>query len=205
MKKFMLIILCASVSLSSFAQSRLRRWLPTDGFSLQYAGSIGFMSAGYFRQTHNLHHEFSFIYGYTPQSLGGPLSGITLKYTYNPLRFRIANSLQWDPIQAGMFITAWFGENLDLAWSAKYPKGYYWWQSSLRKHAFISSQLSFVKKRVEKVSVYFEVNTNDLYLVGYYPNRETQTFTDILFFGIGAKVYLNERQKTKPNEPIEQK
>ena len=133
--------------------------------------------------------ELGLLYGHTPQAFGGPLNSFTLKFIYNPFKIDFSPTVRFEPIQAGLFITGWFGENVDLSWSNRYPKGYYWWQSSTRKHAFVSTQMSFMMKKVDRLSLYFEANTNDLYLYNYLPNK-TVNFYDIIFYGLGIKLYF---------------
>jgi hypothetical protein len=199
MKKLILffILVCCMFS-TVYAQSDsskikpkgIKYILPKSSWAMQYAGSIGFASVGYFRQTQNEKIELGFLYGHTPQKYGGPLNSLTLKLIYNPFKIKLSNKVRFEPIQTGLFITGWFGENTDISWSSRYPKGYYFWQSNMRKHIFVSSQFSLLLHRVERVSLCFEANTNDLYMYTYAVNKNL-SLSDIIFYGIGLKIYMN--------------
>lgn len=169
-----------------------------SAFTVQFAGSIGFLSAGYSRVTEKDKIEISLLYGQVPRYLGGVTRTLTLKGIYNPFKFQ-QGKLKVEPLQAGVFAAQHFGDYLGLSWGSKYPPGYYWWTRSLRLHLCLSSQLSVQlnKKRLDRLSLYFEANTNDLYLYSYFSNMKSLSFYDIVFFGAGCKLYLNKKEKLK--------
>jgi len=183
----LLVLFVAAGSLQS--QSLLGRKLPHQGVSLQFAGSVGFLSAGYYRRTEKEKIELSLIYGHTPRVFGGPLHSVSFKFLYSPFRIGFLHRFSFEPLQAGIFIAQNFGRNLYVTWPDKYPSHYYWWPNSLREHVFASSQVSFSPTHTafEKISAYFEANTNDLYIYSWAPNRGAITLYDIIFFGIGIK------------------
>lgn len=190
MKNFFRFLTVLLISLELPAQNLLQH----GAIGVQYAGSVGFLSAGYFKNNTKDKLSIGLVYGYTPKQLGGPLGSLSLKFRYNPFHLRLYKHLYWDPIQAGIFLAQNFGKNIDFKWGGKYPKGYYWWGSSFRQHVFFSTQLAMElqKGRFSKVSLYFETNTNDLYLYSYFPNRETLSLYDIFFFGIGMRLNLRD-------------
>lgn len=193
MKKTIVSIFLLCLYTQTFAQLGLKKTFPKSAYSAQYAGSVGVFSVGYVRLTPKEKIEIAGIYGHVPQLFGGPLNSFTLKLTYNPIKLNLSERFVLEPIQGGLFITGWFGENQDISWSSRYPHGYYWWQSNMRKHAFVSSQISYkMKKNVDRLSLYFEVNTNDLYIYNIFPNWETISFYEIIFFGMGVKIYMAE-------------
>jgi hypothetical protein len=194
MKKYVLIyILFAVISGTDlFSQSRFKTVFPGHCASIQFAGSVGFLSAGYHISTKKEKLEIGIVYGHTPLAFGGPLHSVSLKFLYNPFKLNLGNYFSFEPVQTGIFIAQNFGKNLYLTWPDKYPKQYYWWANSLREHIFLSSTLSLnlQDKMIEKISCYFEANTNDLYLYSYFPNRTAIKLYDIVFFGIGTKVWF---------------
>ena len=178
-----------------FAQEEKKtKIFPTAALSLQYAGSIGWLSAGYFRQTNNEKIELGFVYGFTPKFVGGNINTIGLKFIYNPIKIQVNNTISFEPIQTGFFITQNFGHNLHIKWPDQYEEQYYNWTNSTRFHIFLSTQASYTlnTKRVKKIAMYFETNTNELYFNSYMGNNnwKSLSITDIFFFGIGAKVYF---------------
>ncbi|MBK5286570.1 MAG: hypothetical protein JJE25_14335 [Bacteroidia bacterium] len=192
MKSFTLLFLLFSQFL--FAQSEKKKILPTAGAGIQFAGSIGWLSAGYFRQSANKKIELGFLYGYTPVFAGGNIHTIALKFIYEPFRINVKPDIQIEPIQAGVFFTQNFAKNLYISMPEKYKAGYYKWISSLRIHVFLGLQVSYIlnDKVVQKISFHFEANTNDLYYRSYtvHNNRNSLDLSEIIFFGIGSKVYF---------------
>ena len=189
------IILFLLTSHILFAQEEKKtKIFPTEALSLQYAGSIGWLSAGYFRGTKNEKIEFGFVYGFTPKFVGGNINTIGLKFIYNPIKIQVNNTISFEPIQTGFFITQNFGHNLHIKWPDQYEEQYYNWTNSTRFHIFLSTQASYTlnTKRVKKIAMYFETNTNELYFNSYMGNNnwKSLSITDIFFFGIGAKVYF---------------
>lgn len=193
MKACILIFLLSCQAI--FAQSEKKKILPTSAIAVQYAGSIGWLSAGYFRQSANKKIELGAVYGYTPESLGGEIHSFALKFIYEPFIITINQHLQIEPLQTGIFITENFANNLFWSWSDKYDSGYYWWTNNMRFHFFLGTQASYVfkNKTLKKISFYFETNTNDLYVFSYFDNDNYRSLDldDIFFFGIGSKVYFN--------------
>jgi hypothetical protein len=175
--------------LAAPAQSGYKKLFPVQGASLQFAGSVGFLSAGYHVRTPKEHIELALRYGYTPEAFGGPLHSVSLKVLYSPFHLKFLKHYSWEPLQGGIFLSQNFGENLYVMWPEKYPKHYYWWSPSLREHIFLSTQVSYSLqyRHLDKISAYFEANTNDLYLYSFIPNRGALSLYDITFFGLGLK------------------
>jgi len=188
-KYFFLLFLFLLPGHFLFAHEKVKDVFPHEVISLQFAGSVGFFSGGYWRASKKENIGLGLIYGYTPQVFGGPLHSLSFKFLYSPFKVHFLHHFCFEPLQAGVFIAQNFGKNLYLTWPDKYPKHYYWWSNSLREHVFVSSQMSYYLpgKTFEKVSLYFEANTNDLYIYSYFPNRGAIRLYDIIFFGIGIK------------------
>ena len=191
MKTLLLIFLLSTQFV--FAQ-REKRIFPTSAVAVQYAGSIGWITMGYFRQSFNKKIEAGLLYGYTPESQGGEIQSFAFKLIYEPFKINIRPDIQIEPLQTGLFVTQNFSNNISWKWADKYDRGYYWWTNSMRFHVLLGSQASYVfnAKVVHKVSLYFEANTNDLYVFSYFGNNNSRSlsFYDIVFFGIGSKVYF---------------
>jgi hypothetical protein len=192
LKSFTLLFLFFSQFL--FAQTEKKKILPTSVAGIQFAGSIGWLSAGYYRQAANKKIELGLLYGYTPEFAGGKIHTIALKFIYEPFRLNVKPDIQIEPLQAGVFFTQNFARNLFISWPEKYNAAYYNWISSLRFHVFFGSQVSYIlnDKVVQKISFYFEANTNDLYIRSFnvHNNRHSLDLDEIIFFGIGSKVYF---------------
>jgi hypothetical protein len=199
-RSFLIIIFLFVFQQFIYSQGSRKTILPVSAVSLQFAGSTGFLTGGYFRCTKNEIFQLGLLYGYVPKDLGGTLHSLSLKFVYNPFKIVPDRRIYIEPLQAGVFFCQNFGKNLYLTWPGYYPKDYYWWPASLRSHIFLSSSIS---ARIDKsswidhLSVYFEVNTNDLYLASYLlkNNSSSVSFYDIIFFGTGLKLYLGKKTK----------
>lgn len=165
-----------------------RKWILTT----QYAGSTGLASGGLSVGSRKNKLELGFLFGFVPERYGGPIQTFSLKFVYNPFRLHLSDRFCWEPLQTGVFITQYSGDNFSLRWEDKYPKGYYWWPKSTRQHIFLATQTSWLlrKKHADRVSLFLEANTNDLYLYSYLPNVRSIKFYEIIFLGTGVKLYL---------------
>lgn len=192
MKKLVILILVMSLQQLALSQTWLGRKFPTTVITAQYGGSTGFLSFGLSKATAHHKFEIGLLYGNVPKSMGGVNNSITIKTTVNPFRIHAFKHILVEPLQTGLFMSRNFGEHLGPNWSSNYPNGYYWWTRSIRFHFFIGTQVSYKieKKHIDRISAYFEANTNDLYLYSYFPNRNTIRLYDIFFFGTGIKLYI---------------
>jgi len=177
------------------ALAQLKKTFPLQAVTLQFAGSTGFLTAGYSRQSAAGKVDLGLLYGYTPEFAGGEdLHTANLKFIYQPFNLRIAPAFFIQPVQTGIFISQHFGKNLSFRWPEKYKKGYYWWLPSTRLHLLLGSQVSYFpeNKKIKRVAFYFEANTNDLYVASYSANRNYRSipFYDIIFFGMGTRIYF---------------
>ena len=174
------------------AQDGLVPMFPKSAVNLQYAGSTGFLSVGFFKVSKRDKLELGILYGMVPKSLGGLHQTLSLKFLYNPFQLNITKRVQLEPLQAGGFMCQNFNKDLERTWGPEYERGYYWWTRSLRFHFFVSSQVSYKieSKHVDRLAAYFEANTNDLYILSYGPNMKTMRLYDIFFFGAGLKLYV---------------
>lgn len=193
LNKYILTLVFSLLFSSIYAQKGFRKWFPQTAITGQYAGSIGMYSIGYSKITPNKKIELGLLYGKIPKFAGTEHRTLSLKFTYNPIHYNINTRFTFEPIQMGVFLCQNFGENSSLFWGKQYPKGYYWWSKSLRIHGFVSTQLSYKmieSKSFDRISLYLEANTNDLYLYSYLPNTRTMDWHDIFFLGAGIKVYV---------------
>lgn len=189
------LLLCNVFAQRSVSQELRKRILPSSAIAIQYAGSTGFLTVGYFRGTQNEKIQAGVLYGNTPVVFGGSLHSLSLKAFYNPFKINITKRLYLEPLQAGAFFCQNFGRNLEVAWPSYYPKGYYWWPASLRSHIFFSSAISIRTNKpawVDHITYYFEANTNDLYIASYLwkSNHRSLSPYDLIFFGMGLRFYL---------------
>ena len=164
-----------------------KKWFVPEGYFAEYGGGFGMVSAGMiFNPAGKLNVRTGA--GYTPPAYGNIWTANLLlshpvlpAVEYRNIRFRL--------LDAGAFASMNFGKNIHPVWPDQYPKGYYWWTSSLRYGPFLETGAT-VAFRNHAIGFFFQCLTNDLYLFTYLPNRETMSVADILVLGAGVKLYL---------------
>lgn len=171
------------------------RLIPKSALT-QYAGSIGFVSAGLgYELFKNDRGSLDFMYGYVPRSKGGRLHIATAKFAYRPFEIELNDWAKLYPVNPGAFISYHFGPKFDFQWDKDtYEDGYYWWSTALRPHISLGTEVKIDTRKIapslniKSLSVYSEFNTNELYLVSYYQNAGTLSVTDIFKLGFGVRV-----------------
>lgn len=160
--------------------------------TIQYAGSIGYMSVGggITSRTQKVQHEI--LYGFVPKAYGGPLDKITYKLTYLPFKLKIGRSMEWLPVNPTVFASYNIGKDYSLQPSyKKYDQDYYWWSPALRFHAGINTAVKLTNENCRnKAIIYLEANTNDRYITSWWDNTSVLNVSDIFFLGAGIKVML---------------
>ncbi len=143
---------------------------------LQFAGSMGMFSTGtgWFYGKKDQWETDMFI-GFIPRMSGskGHVT-ITLKQTYAPFHFQLNDRFSYEPLTTGIYFNKIFGEYFWSRLPEKYPKGYYFWAVNTRFHVFLGQALSFrlgEETTGEKLSLFYEFNTNDLYLISAWSNK----------------------------------
>lgn len=166
-------------------------WKDKVHFKLQYAGGIGFISPGIGISHSQQKIETDVFLGYAPKWLAGDdIVMLTFKNTFFPLKKELPQlDLTIHPISAGIFLNYTFGSQFSNFWTDKYPKGYYWWDSSIRWGLFIGGKLSkpLENSNIKKISAYYEMGFNDLYFVSYVRNTGYLGLYDILNLALGLK------------------
>ena len=160
---------------------------------LQFAGSIGFVSAGAGFTFNRDHIESDLMAGYVPKAIGGEyIVTLTIKNTFYLLNIASEKlDVKIYPLGIGGFFNYTFGNQYETFYPDYYPDGYYWWDSAIRLGFFLGGK---VTRQLPKelsptaVSAYYELGSNDLYLVSYLQNTKYLKPYDILNLAIGLKV-----------------
>jgi hypothetical protein len=187
-------LLLAVGTVKGFAQ-KLKSLIP-DAATVQFAGSIGFISVGAgYELFHNKRGNLDFTYGYVPASKGGTLHIIATKFAYRPFKIKIKDVAKFYPLNPGLFISYTINKDLPIEFNkSQYEKGYYWWSPALRPHLSFSSEVEldtekdWNKSQIESISIYAEVNTNDYYAINYIHNPNSLSIGDIFQVGLGLRV-----------------
>lgn len=162
---------------------------------LQFAGSMGLFSlgSGWYYGKHTQWETDLFI-GFIPRidDIKGHIT-ITLKQTYTPFHFKLDKNFIYEPLTGGAYINKIFGPYFWNKLPDKYPKNYYFWATNTRFHVFLGQALSFRLGNVQpesNLSFFYELNTNDLYIISAIGNR-TIKLNDIvgLSFGLRYRIF----------------
>jgi len=183
------------LALSTTASAQRFRFLVPDGAVIQHAGSIGYFSGGIeYDLFKNKRGSLDLLFGILPESKGGAFTTVTTKFAYRPFEIKAAPWLVIHPINPGLFLCYTVDKDFDLIRDRdQYIKGYYYLSEALRTHVALSSEFklntaALVKgKTVKSVTIYYEINTNDMYLVNYFQNTKAMSLPDIFKAGIGIR------------------
>ncbi len=186
------IIITLSFSSQLFAQETFWEKMIPDYVNLQYAGSIGFLSAG---AGYDLFHEkaaLSAHIGYVPESLGGELTIVAVKFQYKPWKFKVKDRVIIYPFNPVFFPSYTLGQNFDFKFEKpQYREGYYFWSSALRIHLGVGAEAKILSKpesKIKSLSIFAEANTNDLYALSWFKNRTSTPFYKMFKLGYGVKM-----------------
>lgn len=190
---FSFLVLWLSCS-QLLAQKTFLERLKPDETNLQYAGSIGFLSAGAGYHFFKEKTALSFHIGYVPESLGGELTIVSVKFEYKPYTIRLSEKFVIHPFNPVIFPSYTLGKNFDFKFEKpKYREGYYFWSSALRLHLGAGSEVKMfthATSKIKAISLYAEANTNDLYAISWFQNRTSTPFYEIFKLGYGVKMYF---------------
>jgi hypothetical protein len=186
-------LLSSLVFLISFTSRAQRKYSAIPDFvTVQYAGSIGYFSAGVGYHVFKNKARFSTHYGVVPVNKGGHLNVVSTKFFFKPITLTIWNRVRMNPIDIGLMGSFHFGDEFETRWpEGVHPKGYYWWHPALRAHLAMESSVTYEFKkghRLTSVTGYIEFNTNELYFVSFIQNMETVSLWDIVKIGTGARI-----------------
>lgn len=191
---FLQVLFLLTVSTSVRAQ----KFLIPETAMLQRAGSIGYNSFGIgYNLFGNKKGSLDLAWGYVPKSKGGRQDIFAAKFAYRPLGIQLKNIGVLHPLNPGLFVTHHPGGKFHtLLDKEQYPDGYYWWSSAVRFHISAGTELKIntpkrlAKTGVDQIALYGEFNTNELYFVSWFKNRDKLPFGDIWKLGFGVKAYF---------------
>lgn len=164
---------------------------------VQYAGNMGFLSAGvgWYHGRHR-HWETHLLLGYLPKfdSDRGKLT-MTLKENYMPWRIDVAHGWQVEPLSCGLYLNTVFGKEFWSNQPNRYPDDYYpLLKTKLRANVFVGQRLTKLvprhrRKFVKSVTAFYEVGTCDLYIRAMVQDSKVSLW-DILGLSVGLKMQV---------------
>lgn len=173
------------------SSSKFSRFIPVQA-KLQFAGNIGFFSAGAGYQYMKDKIDLDLIYGYVPEIYGGHLHTFTIKNTWTPFKsIKIDAKTEADLFTIGIPLSYTFGKNyFFLPPKDQYPKRYYDYSSALRIGIFGGGRIKYAfgsDKLITESAFYYELGTYDLMVHNYIFNIGKMKFTDLFSLGLGMQ------------------
>ena len=168
------------------------KFLP-DYVKLQYAGGIGFLSAGvgYTFVDHRI--DISLFYGYVPSWFTvDDLHSISLQFTAKLIRIKVSEKVEILPLNIGWYLHHTFGNEYWVKLPDNYPKNYYWWSPGQNAGIFLGGEIKtkFLanKTPASGVAFYARIGTRGLYLASKIGNSSIP-IKDIIELGFGIAIY----------------
>ena len=182
------MLLC--VSAACYGQQKERHWAVPDHYKTQFAGNIGFISAGAGHLHAKDKMETDLFLGYLPKSVGGDhIFSLSSKTTFFPWTLQRSDNIMIRPLSLGAYLTYSFGSQFDTLLPNEYPDGYYWWATSLRFGMYAGGTVGkrFEGKVLSAVHAYYELSTYDLKFISYVQNSDALSIPDIFSLALGLK------------------
>lgn len=160
---------------------------------VQYAGGIGFMSAGlgwYYGK--NKAWETDVLLGFVPRyTTGRAKATFTIKETYSPFKLPVFRNAYYQPLACGLYLNTVFGHEFWQTEPTRYPDKYYGFSTAIRAGVFLGQRirLNIPDKRrrwFKEMMFYYEANTCDLHIASWVTNKNISLW-DIVNFSCGLK------------------
>ncbi|TGD77912.1 hypothetical protein [Hymenobacter wooponensis] len=166
-------------------------WYRPRHVVLQTGGGIGMVAAGVGYSLGKDKNELDILVGYVPTKYAGSsLTIATAKYTYSPFVLPVGERWQIRPLTVGGYLSYTHGTVNDEE-KGQYAKGYYWFSTDTRVGPVLGSRLAYRRRtpagQPRNVAFYYELGSNDLYILSYVQNRKALSVGDILTLSLGLK------------------
>ncbi len=159
----------------------------------QYAGGMGFLSLGVgWEYGHSGQWNTDLFAGFIPRAYADKLRfTFTLKQTYCPWHWHFKPQFSFEPFACGLYVNTIGGEEFWEKEPGKYPNSYYNFSTKMRINVFLGQSFTYYPKsdRWRAVSFFYELGTNELYIVSKVTNK-TLHWGDILRLSFGLKLQI---------------
>ncbi|WP_373045694.1 hypothetical protein [Vulgatibacter sp.] len=166
-------------------------WAPAH-LQLQYAGNIGWLSAGPGWAWWQQRLQFSLLLGYVPEFVGGPITGAAAKLTVAPFEIDAGNEIFVRPLRIGSLGHYTFGDDYFFKQPAdKYPPSYYDYSTAFRIAAFVGASVGTTHDVgfLERIELYGELGTTDLEFFLHVDNPDTRPLFDAFHLALGTLLW----------------
>jgi hypothetical protein len=186
-----LIFILTLVLLASATRAQ-KKGIAPDFAVVQYAGSIGYISAGLGYDLFQNRGRASVHFGSVPRSEGGPLNIMALKVIGEPWTIAVTERTTINPLDVGLMVSYHMGDDFKTNVPDLLAKrNYYWWHTNLRVHLITETSVTVKMDRgrfFRKITGYIELNSNDLYMVSYASNASTLKLYELVKAGVGVRL-----------------
>ncbi|GAB3196576.1 hypothetical protein ABID22_002870 [Pontibacter aydingkolensis] len=197
------LLLCLATYVPGFAQEQTADTVETTTLAspaasayhlkAQFAGGIGFLSAGVGRTFFNEKLETDLFLGYLPESIGGDrIVTSAIKVTYRPVKPIQLKAIDWQPLRIGAQVSYTFGSDYFVKEPGdKYIKGYYGFPTALHGSILLGGQIDFTRiNKLNKFSAYYEFGSSMEYLISYIQNPKYLSPAKIFKLALGVRMRL---------------
>lgn len=191
----LLVLLLTTLSARAAAPPTLRPWYRPNHLALQTGGGLGMVAAGAgYEFSKKQRPETDILLGYVPKRFAGStLTLASVKFLYSPFRLRVAERVQALPLSVGAYVSYTHG-TLNDELKGQYSSDYYYFSTDTRLGPLLGGRLTYLAAPVaatgqpRKVSAYYELSSNDLYIASYFTNPGGGLrFGQILTLALGVK------------------
>lgn len=194
----LLVSMLSGCAADSFAQpndsTRSRRWYVPHFIPVQFAGNIGFLSAGigYSTRVHNYH--VSLLYGYVPKSMAHTyIHTIALKNTFPIMRYALKNNQILVPY-VGLGASVELSGNSFFRQPARFPESYYDFPKNIHALVYVGAKVQHLFQDpaigIRGVEFFGEAGTIDLY-IWYKTMSQEIKLNEIFTLALGANLLLS--------------
>lgn len=168
------------------------KFLP-DYVKLQYAGGIGFLSAGVGYTFIDHRFDVTMFYGYVPSKFTvDDLHSVSLQFTAKLIRIQASKNIEILPLNFGWYLHHTFGNEYWVKLPDNYPKDYYWWSPGRNAGVFIGGEIKTKllsnKTPASGTAFYVRAGTRGLYVASKVGNSSI-SMLDIIELGFGIAIY----------------
>ena len=180
-----------------------QNYLPTIT-TLQVGGGVGLISGG-------LGWEFGDKWSHNAEILGGYLPKfesdnshfiLTAKYTASPFTLKLNNTISFEALTFGLFVTRIYGDGYWITEPSQFPDDYFDLATGVRANIFIGERINFALKNkglVEQIGLYYELNVNEMFIVSDTQSSHINVF-DHMNISFGAKLKMNYAKILSPSK-----
>jgi len=161
---------------------------------VQFAGSMGLLSAGVGWNYGKDHWETDLLLGFVPKNADKhAMATFTAKQNYLPWKVSLNEHIMFEPLSCGLYVNTLLDKDFWVINPDRYPSGYYTFSTRVRFHIFVGERITFHLNKQKfprkSITLFYELSTCDLYLISAVGNRYLKP-SDYLSLSFGVKFQI---------------